>query len=50
MAKSIPEIFLLVFFLLFGFHSKITDFAKYFPDGSWLTVTDFSFHFSDIGR
>ena len=24
--------------------------AKYFPDDSLLTVTDFSFHFSDIGR
>ena len=49
-AKSIPINLSAGLFSAVWFSQQNKRLAKYFPDGSLLTVTDFSFHFSDIGR
>ena len=50
MAKSIPRNFFACLFSAVWFSQSNNRLAKYFPDGSLLTVTDFSFHPSGIIR
>ena len=50
MAKSIPRNFSACLFSAVWFSQSNSRLAKYFPDGSLLTVTDFSFHSSGIIR
>ena len=50
MAKSIPRNFFACLFSAVWFSQSNSRLAKYFPDGSLLTVTDFSFYPSGIIR